>query len=136
MKVEIVRVSRWPQWPLWAVLLVLVWLSLGGAAVLLGRYLGHPVGLCLFKQLTGIPCPTCGFTRGVLNVLYGRPGQAWLCNPLLYSVLGIFFAATIVRVLFGRGVRIHLGRAERIIAWIVAIVLFFANWAYIIFYVG
>jgi hypothetical protein len=136
MKVEIVRVSRWPQWPLWAVLLVLVWLALGGAVILLGRYLGHPVGLCLFKQLTGIPCPTCGFTRGALNLLHLRVIHAWLCNPLLYSVLGIFFAVTIVRVLFGRAVRIHLGRAERIIAWIVAIVLFFANWAYIIFYVG
>jgi len=120
----------------WAVLLVLVWLALGGAAILLGRYLGQPVSLCLFKRLTGIACPTCGFTRGVLNLLQGRLLQAWLCNPLLYSVLGLFFAATVMRVLLGRSVRIHLGRAERIVAWIVAIVLFVANWAYIIFCVG
>lgn len=136
MRIEVIRASRRPPWPVWAVVLAALWLALGGAAILLGGYLDRPVGLCLFKRLTGIPCPTCGFTRGALNLLQGQLVQAWLCNPLLYSVLGIFFAVTIVRVLFGRAVRIHLSRAERAIAWIVAIVLFFANWAYIIFCVG
>jgi hypothetical protein len=71
-----------------------------------------------------------------MNLLYGRFVQAWLCNPLLYSVLGIFFAVTAVRLVAGRTVRIHLSPAERIVAWIVAVVLFVANWAYVIFCVG
>jgi len=136
MKIEVVCVSRWPPWPLWAVVLVLLWLGLGGAAILLSRYLDRPVSLCLFKRLTGIACPTCGFTRGALNLLNGRLIQVWLCNPLLYSVLGLFFVVTVVRVLFGRAVRIHFTRVERIFAWIIAAVLFVANWAYVIFCVG
>lgn len=136
MKIEVVRVCRRPPWPLWAVVLVGLWLALGGAAILLSRYLDRPVSLCLFKRLTGIACPTCGFTRGAMNLLYGRFVQAWLCSPLLYSVIGLFFAATIVRVLLGRAVQFHLRPAERGVAWIVAVVLFVANWVYIILYVG
>ncbi len=136
MKIEVVRVCRRLSWPLWAVVVVALWLALGGAAILLGRILERPAGFCLFKRLTGIACPTCGFTRGALNLLDGRLIQAWLCNPLLYSVIGLFFVATAVRVLLGRAVRIHLNGAERMVAWVTAIVLFFANWAYIIFCVG
>jgi len=94
------------------------------------------VSLCLFKRITGLPCPTCGFTRGLLSLLSGRPGQGWLCNPLLFSVLVLFFLATGIRVLFARAVKIRLTRMERIIAWLLVGVLFAANWAYVIFYVG
>jgi len=136
MKIEIVRVSRWPPWPLWAILLIALWLALGGAVILLAGYLGRPVTLCLFKRLTGIPCPTCGFTRGALNLLQGRLFEAWLCNPLLYSVLVLFAGFVLLRLIFGRTIRIYLSRAERMIAWILALVLFVANWVYVIIYVG
>lgn len=136
MKIKVVQVCRHPPWPLWAVLLVLVWSGLGVGAVWLSAYLGRPVQLCLVKRLTGIACPTCGFTRGALSLLHGRAGQAWLYNPLLNSVLALFFTATAVRVIFARSVRISLTSTERSIAWILAVVLFFANWAYVICYVG
>jgi hypothetical protein len=136
MKVELVQVCRRPPWPLWAVLIVLVWSGLGVAALWLSAHLGRPVDLCLIKRLTGVPCPTCGFTRGALSFLHGQAGRAWLYNPLLNSALALFFAATAIRVIFARGVRISLTRAERSAAWIVAVVLFLANWAYVILYVG
>jgi len=136
MKIEVVQVSRRPQWPLWALLLVLVWLALGGAVLWLGTYLGSPLQLCLFKQLTHLPCPTCGFTRSTLCLLHGRLGQAWLYNPLLCSIIALFFTATAARVIFARSVRIRLTPSERVLAWFLAIVLLFANWAYVILYVG
>ena len=136
MKIDVVQVCRRPQWPLWAVLLVLVWLALGGGAVWLSSHLGQVVSLCLFKRATNLPCPTCGFTRGVLWMLSGRPDQAWLHNPLLFSVLALFIAATGIRIFFARGLRIHLTRIEHIIAWLLAAGLLAANWAYIIFYIG
>ena len=136
MKIDVVQVCRRPQWPIWAVLLVLVWLALGGATVWLSSHLDQVVSLCLFKRATHLPCPTCGFTRGVLCMLSGQPDQAWLYNPLLFSVLALFIAVTGIRILFARGLRIRLTRIERIIAWLLAAGLLAANWAYVIFYVG
>jgi len=136
MKIEIVHVCRRPPWPLWAVLLVLVWSGLGAGAVWLAGYLHQPIELCPLKRVTGFPCPTCGFTRGALSFLHGHVGQAWLYNPLLYSVLALFFAATAARVIFARSVRIRLAGTERSIAWFAGVALFFANWAYVILCVG
>ena len=136
MKIEVVQVCRRPPWPRWAVLIVLLWMGLGAAAVLLIAHLDRPVELCLIKRCTGVACPTCGFTRGALSFLQGRVVRAWRYNPLLFSVLGLFFAATAVRVIFARSVRISLTGTERLIAWILVFALFLANWIYIIFYVG
>jgi hypothetical protein len=136
MKIELVNVSRRSPWPLWAVLIVLVWSAFGLALVWLGAHFHRPVQLCLFKRLTGFACPTCGFTRGAISLLHGHISQAWLYNPLLYSVLGLFFAATVVRIISARSLRINLTGIERSSAWILAGALFFANWAYVIFFVG
>ncbi|NIP27420.1 MAG: DUF2752 domain-containing protein [Phycisphaerae bacterium] len=136
MKIEFEHVCRRPQWPVWAVIVVLVWLALGGAALLLISYYDRAVSLCLFKRMTGLPCPTCGFTRGVLSGLSGMPGRGWLYNPLLFSVLLLFFLVTGIRVFFARAVKIHLTGMERAITWLLAGGLFAANWAYVIFYVG
>jgi hypothetical protein len=136
MKIEVVRIARRPPWPLWAVLIVLIWTGLGAAALLLSAYFDRPVALCLVKRWTGVACPTCGFTRGALSLLHGHIGQVWLYNPLLYSALTFFFAATAARVVLARGIRISLTSAERSIVWILGVALFFANWVYVIFCVG
>ena len=136
MRFDVVQVCRRPQWPLWAVLIVLVWMGLGVAAVLLSAHLDRPVELCLIKRFTGVTCPTCGFTRGVLCLLCGQIGQAWLQNPLLFSALALFFAAITVRILFARSLIIRLTRTECAIAWLLAAILLAANWAYVIFYIG
>jgi len=136
MMIEVVHVCRRLRWPVWAVLLVLVWLALGGATILLAARLSRPIELCLFKRLTGLACPTCGFTRGILCLLRGQPGQAWLHNPLLFSLLASFGAIVFMRLLFARSVRIHLARTECTLTWALAIMLFVANWVYVILYVG
>jgi len=136
MNVEIVHISRRPSWPLWAVLIVLVWSACGVTLVWLSAYFHRPVQLCLIKRLTGVACPSCGFTRGALSLLHGQVAQAWLYNPLLYSVLALFSVALAVRIISARSVRINLTGTERSAAWIVAGALFFANWAYVIFFVG
>jgi hypothetical protein len=136
MKLEMDKVPRRLGWPLWALLVVCAWLALGGAAVYLGSRLERPLQLCLFKRVTGLPCPTCGFTRGALCVVNGHLGQAWLHNPLLFSALALLFAACLGRVLFARSIKITLTRTERSAAWILIIALFLCNWAYVIWYVG
>jgi hypothetical protein len=136
MKIEMVHVSRRPPWPLWAVLIVFLWSALGLSLVWLSAHFHRPVQLCLFKRLTGVPCPTCGFTRGAISLLGGHIAQAWLYNPLLFLVLALFFAAIAIRIISARSIRINLTGNERSAAWILASVLFFANWAYIVFFVG
>ena len=136
MRIRIIQVSRRPRLPFWAVCLVSVWLALGAAINLLAVRTERAIHLCLFKWLTGVPCPTCGFTRGILSLFQGQISRAWLYNPLLFSILGVFFFALVLRSLFGRSVHIRLTQAERIAVWLLAIALFFANWVYVISQVG
>lgn len=136
MKLEMVRVPRRLGWPLWAVIVVCVWLALGGSALHLSSRLEQPLQLCLFKRVAGVPCPTCGFTRGALCMLHGQPVSAWLCNPLLFSALVLFFAACVSRLIFARSVKITLTRTERHAGWVLIIALLLCNWAYVIFCVG
>ena len=136
MKVRRIRVPRRPPWPWWAVFVSLIWLALGGANLLLAEARGYSVQLCLFKHVTGCPCPTCGFTRGTLAFLQGHPVEAWLHNPLLFSFLGLFGAVVGFRLLFGQSLRVELAAAERRATWVVLSVLFVVNWLYVIRCVG
>jgi hypothetical protein len=38
-------------------------------------------GVCLFKRLTNIPCPSCGSTRSVLSLMKGDFQGALFWNP-------------------------------------------------------
>ena len=38
--------------------------------------------LCLFKNVTGIPCPSCGVTRSLIFLMQGNIGEAIYINPL------------------------------------------------------
>ncbi len=136
MKREWTQVERWPDWLWWCTLLSELWLTVGGIALLLGTPGARPMPLCLFKRLTGYPCPTCGFTRGVLSLLQGHPVQGWLYNPLLFSFLGIFGAVVGVRILFGRVLQVRWTHRERIAVWLATLLLVLANWLYVICYVG
>jgi hypothetical protein len=132
MKVDIVRVSRRLPWPPWAVWIVLIWSALGAGILWLSFHFGRPVQLCLMKNLTGIPCPTCGFTRGMLSFWDGQILRAWLYNPLLFTVLGFFVVLAAFRIIFVRSIRIHLTKRERYAAWVAAAALVVSNWTYVI----
>jgi len=136
MKIEWLHVARRPDWPWWAILLPALWLAIGGALLLLAPYTDRTVPFCLFKRLTGSPCPSCGFTRGTLSLLHGHPVQAWLYNPLLFSFLGAASAVVFLRLLFGRSPRVALTRREQAGVWGIGLTLFVANWLYVIHYVG
>lgn len=48
-------------------------------------------GVCLFKQVTGIPCPSCGTTRSVLSILKGDILEGILWNPFGIIIILILF---------------------------------------------
>lgn len=41
---------------------------------------------CLFKNATGIACPSCGSTRSVLSIINGNFTDAVLINPLGFVI--------------------------------------------------
>ncbi|WP_372753299.1 DUF2752 domain-containing protein [Labilibaculum sp.] len=52
----------------------------------------NELSVCLFQQVTSIPCPSCGSTRSVLSLLHGKIEQAFLLNPvgiILFLILTI-----------------------------------------------
>lgn len=135
MTVRCIQLSRRPTWARWPMLLAALWLGLGAGVLALSHHLGQPVQLCLFKRITGVACPTCGFTRGVFSLLRGHPIEAWLYNPLLFSFLVVLGAIVCARVFFGHGLEWCLTRRERITCWTTVVVLFVVNWLYVIRYV-
>ena len=136
MEVRLVRTSRRLPWPTWSIVVVGVWLCLIGATVAAARALDWDIKVCVFRGLTGRPCPTCGMTRGVLSMLRGEIVAGWAYNPLMFTLPGIGAALALVRVAFGRKLELRLSRRQRRIAWAVFIVLVLLNWAYLIRYVG
>jgi Protein of unknown function (DUF2752) len=58
---------------------------------------------CFFKNLTGIPCPSCGSTRATIFLMHGNIYDSILLNPLalvtnlLIIVSVIWMIADIVR---------------------------------------
>jgi len=46
-------------------------------------------GVCLFKYVTGIPCPSCGSTTSVIAILHGKFLTALSLNPLGFVILVI-----------------------------------------------
>ncbi|WP_318349878.1 DUF2752 domain-containing protein [Aquipluma nitroreducens] len=50
-------------------------------------------GVCLFKRITGIPCPSCGSTRSVLSILKGDFVGALFWNPFGVIIMSILILA-------------------------------------------
>ena len=136
MKLSVVQVPRRLHVGKWVVLAALAYASLGAAAVAASRRAGEEAALCVFKRLTGLPCPTCGFTRGLVHMGHCRVIDGWLCNPLLFSVLALLAASLLLRVAFGRAVSFGLGRRGRWLAAALAAGAVLANWGYVLVYVG
>jgi len=54
---------------------------------------GHDIQVCLFKKVTGIPCPSCGATHSIVSLIHGDISGAVMENPLgilLASCLLVF----------------------------------------------
>jgi Protein of unknown function (DUF2752) len=49
--------------------------------------LGLPWPSCMFHQLTGLPCVTCGMTRCGIQFFHGHFLAALKWNPLVFAVL-------------------------------------------------
>ena len=57
------------------------------------RIFNHPFTPCIFKNMTGIACPSCGVTRSVLLLMHGNVESAILMNPLGLIITSIMVIA-------------------------------------------
>jgi hypothetical protein len=73
-------------------------------------FLNHPIPeTCGWRAHHGIPCPACGWTRGVVLALHGQAGAAFRANPAgPLTVAGI--AATALVLLLLSAVQRRSGR--------------------------
>ena len=51
--------------------------------------------VCLIKNFSGIPCPSCGSSRSVLAILQGNFGEAFLWNPIGYFIAAILLISPV-----------------------------------------
>lgn len=89
---------------------------------------------CTFRNLTGIPCPTCGTTRTALALLHFDLGAAFTVNPLAAAAGIVFFVGGGLALVWGlmggptRIWRLHWSRR-----WTLALAgVILINWVYLI----
>jgi len=114
-----------------------VWFAVAVAAPLLAwAWVGVGLGTpgCAFHRLTGIPCPTCGSSRAVVAALHGHLVEAFLWNPLVTTVIGLFEICGLAAPFwFAMGGKVPiLGPSlPRWVRWAILAALL-ANWAWLI----
>lgn len=92
---------------------------------------------CAFHQITGLPCVSCGLTRGILALAEGHPLVALRLNPLgLAVVLALLVYTPPACVLWWFRLprpRLALtGREARRGAWCLLALVIAAHWAFLI----
>jgi hypothetical protein len=117
-----------------------LWLMVGGACLcLLGVALATPgiqLPRCVFKTLTGLPCPTCGVTRTVIALSRGDLPRALFMNPLATVACGI---GLVYLAYAGAVLGLGLPRFRPVVSpdWarrirIASVALLAVNWAWLI----
>jgi hypothetical protein len=53
----------------------------------------HEYTVCIVKNVTGIPCPSCGATRSVLSIASGNVMDGMSHNPLGFVLLSVLLIA-------------------------------------------
>ena len=118
----------------------LLWLavSAGGVGLAAAWFKLHlPWPNCLFHELTGHPCATCGATRAAVAFFHGHFMAALSWNPLAavaYCAIALFDVYALA-VLIGRAkrlriVRLHAGERTFMRLFIVSALA--ANWVYLL----
>lgn len=123
----------YPAWPF-----LLISLSiLAVAGWIVKRYFIFLIPPCGLHKLTGIPCPTCGFTRMVFALLEFDFKEALAVQPFMFLALMFFIIwiiAGMIALVFGKFLYIEIPKFWKRNLWIPILAFFLLNWIYLIYY--
>lgn len=75
--------------------------------------------VCSARAHYGVPCPTCGLTRGFVLTVHGEPGEAWRLSPTgpltVFGMLAMSVMLMIYAVLQQAGKDRALGSMRRFV---------------------
>ena len=117
----------------------LVWLgaSLASLGIAVAWFaLGLPWPRCIFHEITGLPCVTCGMTRSVIAFFHGHFFAALKWNPLVFAFLcgmttfDLYAFATLA--MRAPRLRITFGQTEKKYARMIVITVLALNWIYLL----
>jgi hypothetical protein len=119
----------------------LIWLTVGLAGLIL-LSVWNPLEkpgpkMCGMRLLVGLPCVSCGMTRGGALCLRGHPIEASTYNPLTIPVFLLFLGLGIkwaYECLTGTFLRIIWDRRWARAFFLLLVLIVLANWAYMITY--
>jgi hypothetical protein len=99
--------------------------------------IGLPWPRCVFHELTGLPCVTCGMTRCAIQFFHGHFLAALKWNPLIFTALcGVMaFDLCAFATLTTRAPRLRISfstRRAKTFARVSIILAFGLNWIYLL----
>jgi hypothetical protein len=112
-------------------------IAFGGVLAIGWLSAGLPTPVCPLHTLSGLPCPTCGMTRGLRCLLHGNVEAAFLFNPLgLVIILGItiylLYCVVVISVRIPRLRWEKLSQSNALGIRIGVVMLIVLNWIYLI----
>jgi hypothetical protein len=93
---------------------------------------------CVFSNLTGLPCPTCGSTRSIVHLAHGDIAASIAMNPLIalcFMAAALYFFYSLVTLLFDTprmNMKVTDKEGNRVRTGVVLLVL--VNWLYLVFH--
>jgi len=54
------------------------------------------IQICIMRRFAGVPCPTCGLTRSMTNLIHLQPVEAMLWHPLGFITLPVLAFMTLM----------------------------------------
>lgn len=116
----------------------LAYTLIGAAGFFIARYYANIFKLvppCMFRHLTGIPCPACGALHSGYYMAHFQFMQALAANPFFFIVyVGLVFLAanTLAGYIFKKNLHFICSEQEYRLLRILIIIALPLNWIYLV----